>query len=111
MCHSYYRDQSYRKNIAPYRFHFINKDITCAQLIDRIYEYHRKLKNYDDLEKDVFSKEEKEVPIKFLYIAKTRYSSCEFCGTKGCEGCIIPYDKDKKFLECFKNGAPQAIEM
>ena len=41
---------------------------------------------------------EKEQPLRVLMIPVSRYSTCDFCKKKSCDGCVLPYE-DKKFGE------------
>ena len=36
-------------------------------------------------------------------IPASRYSSCDFCGEKGCEGCPLKYDEKKTVGEFLKD--------
>ena len=35
-----------------------------------------------------------EQPVRLLSIPFSKYSPCEYCGKKNCEGCPIPYDEN-----------------
>jgi hypothetical protein len=37
---------------------------------------------------------EKEQPFRFLTIPASRFSKCEYCCIKGCEGCALKYTEE-----------------
>ena len=91
MCHSYYKDETYRKSLTPYRLYFFRKDISLKDLHHRIINYYHKIKKVNDYENEVINVEKKEQPLRLLAIPFSRYSVCEYCGKKNCDGCEVPY--------------------
>ena len=87
--------------MTQYRVHFAPPDITLKELHHKIFAEYRILTDVQDYETEIINEEFKEQKIRFLAIPTTRYSACEYCGQKGCDGCQIPYDDTplKKFIE------------
>ena len=48
--------------------------------------------NIQDYLAEVINADKDEQKLRFLAIPTTRYSPCEYCSSKGCDGCPIPYD-------------------
>jgi hypothetical protein len=80
VCHSYYGNESYRKNITPYCIYFLNKDMNLQEIHHKLYSYYESLYPVTNYQEEVIDVEEKEQPFRFLAIPASRYSKCDFCG-------------------------------
>lgn len=44
VCHHYYKDESYRKSLVPYRLYFFKPDTNLKQLHHKLCRYYRDIK-------------------------------------------------------------------
>lgn len=58
----------------------------------KIISYYKDIHDFVNYEQDVILNVKEDQPVRLLAIASSRYSPCEFCDKKSCEGCEIPYN-------------------
>jgi hypothetical protein len=92
ICHSYYKDENYRKSLVPYRLYFVNKNTRLKDVHEKFIKYYRHIWEVNNYEAEVIHVDRQDQPVRLLAIAFSRYSNCEYCGKKSCEGCDVPYD-------------------
>lgn len=83
--------------MLPYRLYFIPKNFTNKQVHHRINEYYAPFSKINDYEQQVIAVDKKDQPLRLLMIPTSRYATCEFCGKKNCDGCVLKYS-DELFI-------------
>lgn len=90
--HPYYKDETYRKSLTQYRVHFFPPRTTLKDLHNTLYQQYKEVLPVDNYERDLLNVDKADQRLRLLAIPTTRYSPCEYCSQKGCDGCSIPYD-------------------
>ena len=76
----------------------MSRDYTCKEVHEKLYSFYREVYPVDDYEKEIVEIEHKEQPMRVLLIPASRFSNCDYCGKKSCDGCQLPFE-EKKFGE------------
>jgi hypothetical protein len=65
--------------------------MTLKEVHHRILSFFAPLIKLDNYEEQVIQESPDDQPVRLLAIASSKYTPCEYCGKKGCEGCLVPY--------------------
>ena len=57
VCHTYYKDESYRKSLTPYRMYYFSPDLTLKELHHKLYSYYKCIYEIKDYEAEVINVE------------------------------------------------------